>query len=342
MRGKKAGDGSGGTQAKQHIHGYRLEAHHSAIGLRQRALNSGAACKRSHRCTFLSSNCSVRLGPIVVLAARTALVLAISAGAQQRAYAQGKLEATYRITFARVSVGNVKLAADVGENDYSVMLTGRAGGAMRFLLDGEALLEAHGAVSDNRLQPRTFISNIKSENASEDVTMSFANGDVTELAVRPPAGIEVSEAQRRGVIDPLTALLISSEANAEDLSPAACRHTLPVFDGRHRYNLDLGFKRLDKISAPKGYSGSAIVCSLRYQPLAGYPASAPLVKYLSDGREMEVVLAPIAGARLLAPFRVSVPGMLANLLIEAERFEVQRGMPSAVSPAAGPSGPSGP
>jgi hypothetical protein len=261
--------------------------------------------------------------------------LAISAGGQQRAHAQGKVEATYRITFARMTVGNVKLAADLRETEYSVILTGRAGGAMRFLLDGEALLETHGAVSDSRLQPRTFVSHIGSEKASEDVTMSFAAGDVTELAVSPPAGTQVSEAERRGAMDPLTALLLSSEANAEDLSPAACRHALAVFDGRHRYNLNLDFKRLDKISAGKGYSGPAIVCSLQYQPLAGYPASAPLVKYLSDGREMEVVLAPIAGARLLAPFRLSVAGMLANLLIEAERFEVERGMPAAAIPRDG-------
>jgi hypothetical protein len=312
-----------------------VEAHHSAAGLRQRALNSRVACRRRGSCALLSLRRSVRLGPIVVLVARIALVLAISTGGQQPAFAQRKLEATYRITFARVTVGNVKLAADLGENEYSVMLTGRAGGAMRFLLDGEALLETKGTVTDARLQPATFISNIKSENASEDVTMSFAGGDVTELAVRPPAGAEVTEAERRGVIDPLTALLISSEANAEDLSPAACRHTLPVFDGRHRYNLNLDFKRLDKISAGKGYSGAAIVCSLQYQPLAGYHASAPLVKYLSDGREMEVFLAPIAGAHVLAPFRLSVAGMLANLLIEAERFEVERGMPAAGVPQDG-------
>jgi hypothetical protein len=36
---------------------------------------------------------------------------------------------------------------------------------------------------------------------------------------------------------------------------------------------------------------------------------------------MEVALAPVAGTRLLAPFRVSVVSMLANLVIEANRFE---------------------
>jgi hypothetical protein len=36
---------------------------------------------------------------------------------------------------------------------------------------------------------------------------------------------------------------------------------------------------------------------------------------------MEVALAPVAGTRLLAPFRLSVVSMLANLVIEASRFE---------------------
>ena len=36
---------------------------------------------------------------------------------------------------------------------------------------------------------------------------------------------------------------------------------------------------------------------------------------------MEVALAPVAGTRLLAPFRLSVVSMVANLVIEASRFE---------------------
>ena len=64
----------------------------------------------------------------------------------------------------------------------------------------------------------------------------------------------------------------------------------------------------------------ALVCSLSYQAIAGHSASTPLVKYLSEGREMEIAFAPIAGTRTLAPFRVSIMSMLANLVIRADRF----------------------
>jgi len=65
--------------------------------------------------------------------------------------------------------------------------------------------------------------------------------------------------------------------------------------------------------------------------------STPLVKYLSEGREMEVALAPVAGTRLLAPFRVSVASRLANLVIEADRFEATsqpRGASTVADPKA--------
>jgi Protein of unknown function (DUF3108) len=116
-------------------------------------------------------------------------------------------------------------------------------------------------------------------------------------------------------------VLSSAGGTGETLSQEACRRTLPIFDGHQRYDLKLAFKCMDKMTAEKGYAGPVVVCSVNYEPIAGHRANIPLVKYLSDGREMEIALAPIAGTRLLAPFRLSVVSTLANLIIEANRFE---------------------
>jgi hypothetical protein len=86
---------------------------------------------------------------------------------------------------------------------------------------------------------------------------------------------------------------------------------------------------MDNVTADKGYAGPVVVCSLRYEPIVGHVASNALVKYLSEGREMEIVLAPVAGTRLLAPFRLSVVSMLANLVIEANRFEATAQQPDS-------------
>jgi hypothetical protein len=50
---------------------------------------------------------------------------------------------------------------------------------------------------------------------------------------------------------------------------------------------------------------------------------------------MEMALAPVAGTRLLAPFRMLVVSALANLVIEANQFEVTA-QPQDVSKVADP------
>jgi hypothetical protein len=117
-------------------------------------------------------------------------------------------------------------------------------------------------------------------------------------------------------------MLFSAAATGEGLARDVCRHTLPIFDGQQRYDLKLAFKRMDKVTAEKGYAGPVVVCSVSYEPIAGHRPSTPLIKYLSEGREMEMALAPVAGTRLLAPFRMLVESALANLVIEANQFEV--------------------
>jgi hypothetical protein len=77
------------------------------------------------------------------------------------------------------------------------------------------------------------------------------------------------------------------------------------------------------VKAAKGYQGPVVVCSITFQPIAGHRADSKLVKYLSQGRDMELWLAPIAGTRVLAPFRLSVTNIIGNIVIEASQFETQ-------------------
>jgi len=240
------------------------------------------------------------------------------------AHAEGNLDASYTISFARVRVGDITATVVVGDSEYTIFARGRVGGVMKVLLDGEASFTTHGTIKDGHPVPTTFTSKIVPNAETSDVTMVLDEGSVKELAATPPPSLDrvpVTEANRQGIVDPLTAMLFSAAAPAEGLSQEACRHTLPVFDGHQRYDLKLAFKRMEKVTAEQGYAGPVVVCSVGYEPIAGHRASTPLVKYLSEGREMEMALAPVAGTRLLAPVRVSVLSMLANIVIEASRFE---------------------
>src|SRR5262245_19710129 len=240
------------------------------------------------------------------------------------AHAEGKLDASYTISFARIRVGNITATVVSGDSEYAISARGHAGGVMKLLVDGEGSFATRGSIKHGHAVPTTFTSKIVSTAESSDVTMLLDNGSVKELAASPPPGgerVPVTEANRQGIVDPLSAMLFSTAARGEGLSQEACQRTLPMFDGHQRYDLKLAFSRIDEVTAEKGYAGPVVVCSAGYEPIAGHRPGTPLVKYLSEGREMEITLAPIAGTRLLAPFRVSVMSIVANLLIEANRFE---------------------
>jgi len=262
-------------------------------------------------------------------AARTAMLAttlaAVTAALHDPTHAEGKLDASYTISFARLEVGDIFATVVFGDSNYAISARGRAGGVMKALIDGEGSFAARGTLKDGYPLPTTFTSKIVSSVETSEVTMVLDEGRVKELTAIPPPNtnaVPVTEANRQGIVDPLTAMLFSTAVGGESLSQAACRQTLPIFDGRQRFDLKLGFKRMDKVTAEKGYAGPVAVCSVTYEPIAGHRSSAALVKYLSEGREMEMALAPIAGTRFLVPFRVSVVSMIANLVIVANRFEI--------------------
>src|SRR5262245_9969083 len=136
--------------------------------------------------------------------------------------------------------------------------------------------------SSSHLVPTNFTSKIVSNTETSDVTMALDEGNVRELAATPPPSqdhVPVTAANRPGIVDPLTAVLLSAATAGETLSQEACRRTLPIFDGHQRYDLKLAFKRMDKVTAQQGYAGPVVVCSVSYEPIAGHRASMPLVKY---------------------------------------------------------------
>src|SRR5262249_50729553 len=155
------------------------------------------------------------------------------------------------------------------------------------------------------------------------VTMVLDEGSVKELAatVPPPKSDRVPVTQTNRQRRSIDRNAVFGHCRRRRFARDVCRHTLPIFDGQQRYDLKLAFKRMDKVTAEKGYAGPVVVCSVSYEPIAGH-RPYPLIKYLSEGREIEMALAPVAGTRLLAPFRMLVESALANLVIEANQFEV--------------------
>ena len=125
---------------------------------------------------------------------------------------------------------------------------------------------------------------------------------------------------RRGVTDPMTASLVRVPGSGDTLVPQACQRTLAVFDGRMRYDLHFAFKRLDRVKSEKGYQGTVVVCTVRFSPIAGHVPDRAAIRYLADLRDIEAWFAPIAGTRVLVPYRVSVPTPIGAGVLQATQF----------------------
>ena len=68
------------------------------------------------------------------------------------------------------------------------------------------------------------------------VRMALAHGNVVQAEITPPLidmqdRVPVTPANKRGIIDPVSALLMPTQGRGEPLDPENCNRTLPVFDG---------------------------------------------------------------------------------------------------------------
>jgi hypothetical protein len=242
------------------------------------------------------------------------------------AQAQGKLEARYTATIAGIAIGRGSWTIDVGPAEYAAAASGRAIGLLKILSNGEGTVAAHGSLEGGHPIPAAYVSRVTVDDKIDQVRMTLSDGSVTEVAAEPPYPpvpdrVPVSEAHKRGVLDPMTAGLMEFTAPGTDIvSPEACRRTLPIFDGRQRFDLTLTFKRMDRVKAEKGYQGPVVVCMVTYQPVSGHRSGRAAIKYLMEARDIEMWLAPIAGTRILVPFKVSAPTLIGPAVLEATQF----------------------
>lgn len=243
-----------------------------------------------------------------------------------QALAQSKLTARYALSLAGLTIGEGEWNVDIGKDRYVAASSGRFFGMWRLILGGDISASTRGTMSQARLVPSGYTANFSSDEDVVDVRMVFQNGVVSAFETKPPPpavpdAIPVGTAHLRGAIDPLTAGLIPMPGTADVLTPAVCQHTLPIFDGSHRFDAVLAFKRMDNVTATAGYQGAAVVCAMTYRPLAGYRPGAFRVDYLQRNRDMEMWFAPIAGTRIVAVVRISVPTTFGTAVLAATRFE---------------------
>jgi Protein of unknown function (DUF3108) len=274
----------------------------------------------------------------VSLASRLALGLAaaaLSALAPQAVSAQGRLDAQYEATLAGIAVGKGAWTIEIGDDTFSAAAQGGTAGLLKAFSGGTGSGASQGRVVNGALVANAYTATTTTQKKSETIRMVLTNGTVKDFSIDPtppvdPDRVAVSEAHRRGVLDPMTGSMLRVAGNGELLSPASCRTGAGIFDGRMRYDLKLDYKRMETVKAERGYHGPALVCAVYFNPVAGYIPDRPVIKYLAAERRMEIAFVPIAGTRILVPFRMTIPTPFGPAMLEATSF-VTSAMPPRVA-----------
>jgi hypothetical protein len=288
--------------------------------------------------------------PAGALAAGFVVIAALAPAAPVRAQAQavqiqpqaqvpssgGKLEAKYEASLAGIPVGKGTWAIDISDDQYSAVASGGTAGLLKAFAGGSGSGAATGRVVAGTLVPSNYTATTASSKKSETIRMLITPGYIKDYSIEPeppvdPERIPVTDAHRRGVIDPMTGSLMRVPGTGDVLAPDSCRTGTSVFDGRMRYDLKLDYKRVENVKAEKGYHGLALVCAIYFTPIAGYVPDRAAIKYLAAQRNMEVWLVPIAGTRVLVPYRVTVPTPLGTAMLEATEFVTSAAPPKAVA-----------
>lgn len=250
--------------------------------------------------------------------------LAIAATAACPAHAQAQFDARYTLSMSGIVIGKLTWRTQIGAADYTTSASGGVSGFLSLFVKGEGNVTVKGQMKDGRPRPLSFVSAVEREDEKVNVQIAFDNARVVSLKVEEPPHesdrVPIEPAHKTGVIDPLSAFLIPGSSD-DPMERAGCERTLAMFDGRRRYDLTLSYKRTDTIKNDSGKQSMVLVCAIKFTPMSGHRSSSPLVKFLAEGREIEVWLAPVTGTRILAPVRLSVASLVGNMVLQATQFE---------------------
>ena len=278
--------------------------------------------------------------PPVLKAAKSALLVSVcgasiilSVAADARA--AEAFSGVYSVSLVGLSLGSATLAGKVNGADYKIEAYANLTGLASAVSGAKGSAVATGAIQNGQLAPASYATSSSNSKETRTVRIGMNAGNVRAVDIQPPfenmeGRVPVTDAHKRNIVDPLSALIMPVKAGEASNGPAVCGRSIPVFDGYTRFNVELAYAGTRQVAA-QGYNGAVIVCKARYKPVAGHRPGRKATQFMVDNKDMEVWLAPIAGGRVMVPYRIAVRTMVGMTVIEARKFVVTGSAPAAAA-----------
>lgn len=184
----------------------------------------------------------------------------------------------YKFTLLGISIGGVRLEAKVKDGRYMAISNLRTGGLADFLFKSRYVVLGLGRISDEgAVLPSRYDSDYVGRNSFKRVNMIFDDAGIPNpVAADPTYGVllikyPVGPEEKRGSVDPVSAWIhFLTGVSASEEQP--CGQAIPVFDGRRRYDLEISYRKDEKVRIGGGkiYNGPSHRCNFLYKPVAGF------------------------------------------------------------------------
>lgn len=255
--------------------------------------------------------------------ATTIAILLVQPASAADATWPNQVSARYRLQFNGFEVGTYDFTSRFSGNSYSA--TGKTRISALFgAFKWTGSFAGSGSIDGGAPHPASYQMNAKANSKTNSVKMGFDTTGVASVALLPnkpppPEAVPLKPDNLKHVFDPMAATLAISSTSA----PEACNRTIPVFDGKARFDLKLSLKGREAIKdkQPTGQPAELIVCRVKYIPIAGHKPK-DFVRPWIDYDHIEIALRAIPSAGIYVPYRVTVPSTIGPAVMDAKSINI--------------------
>lgn len=231
--------------------------------------------------------------------------------------------AKYKLYFGGFEVGSYRFKSTSNGETYET--TGSADVSALFgAFKWKGGIESSGTLGPKAPAPSAYKLSFKTKSKSGSVTLGFDKAGVKTVALEPskpphPDAVPVKPEHLKSVFDPMSSILAMTHASGGN----PCDRTIPIFDGKVRFNLVMSAKGEQNIKEekPSGQPKALKVCKVKYVPVAGHKPK-DFAKPWVDYDSMEITLRPIPSANVYVPYTVTIPTTIGSAVMSAESVNI--------------------
>lgn len=222
----------------------------------------------------------------------------------------------------------------LNHSEYSISTAGATKGVVGLFYEWSARFDANGRLGREGFRPALYDAVTKRKGETKSRRLLFG-GDGEYSVERGSSGKKkrnnLPPVLPRDTVDPLTAVLEVTHTLVED---GACARTIPVFDGKRRY--DLLLKHVGPATVEPShlsiFKGPAVRCRFTIERISGFKKKRRHYSYWEESGESPVTVwvAPLAAGAPSMPVRFEGDLKLGALIIHLVRAEVNSTAGTAV------------